>query len=238
MAKSLNMAVIGKNINYSKSPQIHTKINPNCSYQIINLNTIDELSTNINKYHLDAFNVTIPYKQTIIPYLDKLDSKAQKIGAVNTVIKQGTQLVGYNTDYDGFFKTIEPHLSTMSFGLILGNGGASQAVKAVLDDYNINYKVVSRTKKDKVISYQEAINEKKIDFIINTTPLGSTNYPNEKPIDLKLFPNLRLVIDLIYEPIMTPLLKQAEFLNITFYNGDKMLYEQALAAQMLIKTNR
>lgn len=238
MAKSLNMAVIGKNINYSKSPQIHTKINPNCSYQIINLNTINELLATIDKYDLDAFNLTIPYKQKVIPYLDKLDYKAQKIGAVNTVIKQENLLVGYNTDYDGFFKTIEPHLSTMTFGLVLGNGGASQAIKTVLDDYNINYKVVSRNPKNTTISYQEAINEKKIDFIINTTPLGSTNYPNEKPIDLTLFPNLRLVVDLIYQPTMTPLLKQAESLNITFYNGYKMLYEQALAAQILIKTNR
>lgn len=182
---------------------------------------------------LAGINVTIPYKETIIPYLDIMDPVAGGIGAVNCVSIRDGITTGYNTDVIGFEESLVPLLQPQhTHALVLGNGGAAKAVKYVLQRIGVNYKSVSRVKKDDVISYDELTAEivDQCKLIINTTPLGM--FPN-----IESFPALpyeaigenHLLYDLVYNPAETQFLKLGASNGAMTKNGLEMLELQALA---------
>lgn len=181
-----------------------------------------------------AVNVTIPYKQAVIPYLDEISEEAEAIGAVNTVVNRGGRLCGYNTDYLGLKSLILKHIASFEgmTVLILGTGGTSlTAEKAALDLGAEEVIRVSRSEKDGVINYERAYSEKSFaDVIINTTPLGM--YPDISSVaaDVKKFPKLKLVIDVVYNPLRTELVQQAREAGTEAQGGLYMLVAQAVYA--------
>ena len=225
--------LIGKNIDYSfsrtyfknKFSEMNLLNHQYLNFDIDSLVNINNLF-NSNNY---GFNVTIPYKEAIIPYLDELDGHAEKIGAVNTIKLKDNKTVGYNTDWLGFKNSIKPLLQNHhNNALILGTGGASKAIKYALEQLNISYKVVSRNNGD--YNY-DGLNEeiiRKYQIIINCTPLGT--FPN-----VNLCPNIpynaitpkHLVYDLIYNPSETLFLKKAKEQGAIIKNGLEMLEIQA-----------
>ncbi|MED9995448.1 MAG: shikimate dehydrogenase [Paludibacteraceae bacterium] len=188
-----------------------------------------------------GFNVTIPYKQEVMPYLHQIDSNAQAIGAVNVVkveTKDGKPyLTGYNTDWYGFTRSIQPLLKPWhTKALVLGTGGASKAITYALTQLGITYKLASRTPKDGQFSYQDitpAIMEE-YTIIINTTPVGM--FPNIKEcpnIPYQYITNKHLAFDLTYNPIRTLFLQQAEMKGATIRNGWEMFVYQALRSYQI-----
>jgi shikimate dehydrogenase len=181
---------------------------------------------------LNGLNVTIPYKEEIIPYLNKLSKKAAQIGAVNVIrfTKKGT-LKGYNSDYYGFKKSLKPLLqSHHKKALILGTGGAAKAVAFALNELGILYTFVSREEKESMSDYNR-INATTFDnyhIIINCTPLGTS--PNTKefpPIPYNFFTEKHIAFDLIYNPEETQFLKKAKKKGAITKNGYEMLVFQA-----------
>jgi shikimate dehydrogenase len=181
---------------------------------------------------LQGFNVTIPYKEIIIPYLDELHVTANSIQAVNTVLVKKNKLIGYNTDVYGFMESIKPMLATQhKQALILGTGGASKAVTHVLENFGIKVKFVSRNPKDSMMLNYQNLDEKLIkshEVIINCTPLGTSPEINEYPdIPYHFLTKSHLVFDLIYNPKETLFLEKAKKQGASIQNGLKMLELQA-----------
>ena len=179
---------------------------------------------------LDGMNVTMPYKQTIIPYLDRLDETAEAVGAVNVVHKR----VGYNTDCIGFMESIKPLLRAFDRkALVLGTGGASKAVCYGLKQLGIATTLVSRTPKDGMIGYSELTEGLMAEhtIIVNCTPLGmvpdTESYP---PIPYELISAQHLLFDCIYNPEETVFLRKGRAQGAKTQNGIEMLYGQAKAA--------
>ncbi|WP_323788089.1 shikimate dehydrogenase [Psychroserpens sp.] len=183
--------------------------------------------------NISGFNVTIPYKEQVIPYLDKLDKKAKKIGAVNTItIDSQGRLKGYNTDYYGFKKSIKPFLKKHhKKALILGTGGASKAIAYTFKKLNITFDYVSRTTKSNAkFTYDNLTIDdiKNYKIIINCTPVGTfpdvTNCPK---IPYDGITDKHLLYDLIYNPEETTFLKSGKIKGAQICNGLKMLEFQA-----------
>ena len=179
---------------------------------------------------LDGMNVTMPYKQTIIPYLDRLDETAEAVGAVNVVHKR----VGYNTDCIGFMESIKPLLRDSDRkALVLGTGGASKAVCYGLKQLGIAPTLVSRTPKDGMIGYSDLTEGLMAEhtIIVNCTPLGmvpdTESYP---PIPYELISAQHLLFDCIYNPEETVFLRKGRAQGAKTQNGIEMLYGQAKAA--------
>ena len=200
------------------------------NYEINSLGELQDILT--NNPDLRGFNVTIPYKEEIISLLDDIDTTAKKIGSVNTVKILDGKLIGYNTDYLGFRESIISWLpNTNISALVLGSGGSSKAIKYVLDDLRISYKVISRDSSDMKISYKELKNLSMVSaskLIINTTPLGmSPNVDSFPDIDYNLINNKHFVFDLVYNPIKTKFLSLCEERGANIKNGYEMLEGQA-----------
>jgi len=230
--------LIGRNINYSFSPTYFKNKFKNLNlkkyqYQIFNLENIEDFVTLINdEKKLKGVNVTIPYKENIIPYLDNLNKHAKKIGAVNTIkISKTGKKKGYNTDYIGFKKSLKPLLNkTHQKALILGTGGASKAVAYALKKLNIEYNFVSRNPTESQYSYSDLntaiFNEYQI--IINTTPIGTYPDIDQAPdLDYLLFTPQYIAYDLVYNPEETKFLNLAKQNGATIKNGYEMLELQA-----------
>lgn len=230
--------LIGKNISYSFSKKYFTdKFEKegllNCSYENFDLQIITQFPGIIrNNPSLKGLNVTIPYKEKIIPYLDQLNKKAAKIGAVNCIkITKKRKLKGYNTDYYGFKKSLQPLLQTHhKKALILGTGGASKAVAYALEELGILYTFVSRSKKENALDYKyiNATTFDNFQIIINCTPLGT--FPNIEecpPIPYDFFTEVHIAFDLIYNPEETTFLKKAKAKKAQTKNGYEMLVLQA-----------
>ena len=226
MSKKL-FGLIGKNIDYSFSQKYFSEKFSNepfldCEYRNFDINEID-FFTEItkNNQNLKGLNVTIPYKKTVIPFLNKLSVKAAKIGAVNVIrfTKKGN-LKGYNSDCYGFKKALKPLLeSHHKKALILGTGGASKAVAYALDELDITYTFVSREPTNSSIDY---------DIIINCTPLGTSPNIKEFPlIPYNFFSEKHIAFDLIYNPEETQFLKKAKKKGAICKNGLDMLVFQA-----------
>lgn len=229
--------LIGRDISYSFSRKYFTdkfeNENIKAVYKNFDLVDLEELKDVLSQTpELSGFNVTIPYKELIIPYLDNLDPTAQKIGAVNTIkIEKDGKLTGFNTDYFGFINSIKPLLNdNHSHALILGTGGASKAVAYGLEKMGIRYKFVSRRASNGWLDYGSLGPE---DFsiytlLINCTPLGTypevTSYP---PIPTHLINSRHVVYDLIYNPPVTRLMELAKENGATVKNGYNMLELQA-----------
>ncbi len=192
------------------------------------------------KPHLIGLNVTIPFKEAIIPYLDFIDPVAQKVGAINTIKISKGVLSGYNTDIVGFKNTLEPMLQNIHLdkvypnqALILGTGGAAKAVAFVLQELSIPFTYLSRWKSETSITYSE-LNEElmvKNQLIINCTPLGmSPNFHNSPNIPYDLLNSNHILYDLIYNPEETRFLKEGRKRGTRVKNGLDMLINQAEAS--------
>lgn len=230
--------LVGKNITYSFSKKYFTEkfskeLFDDCTYENFDIPTIEEFP-NVLKENPDlkGLNVTIPYKEAIIPFLDTMSDKAFRIGAVNVIrfTKKGN-LKGYNSDWYGFKKSLEPLLQPHhKKALILGTGGASKAVAFALDKLGIFYTFVSREATENAIDYNR-VNVTTFDnfqIIINCTPLGTC--PNTKefpPIPYEFFTEKHIAFDLIYNPEETQFLKKAKKKGATIKNGYEMLVFQA-----------
>jgi len=229
---------MGRNISYSFSAGYFKKKFKKSglkdfSYVNFDIQTIAELPEIIRSTEaLKGLNVTIPYKQEVIPLLDKLSKNAKIIGAVNTItISKKGKLKGYNTDHYGFKKALLPLLKKHhKKALILGTGGASKAVAFALRKLKIEYDFVSRTATDTIFAYEE-LDEKvfeKYHIIINTSPLGT--FPNVDecpPIDHTLFTDKHIAFDLVYNPDETKFLRLAKKQGAATKNGYAMLVHQA-----------
>ncbi len=188
---------------------------------------------------LNGLNVTIPYKEKVIQYLDSLDPEAEKIGAVNVVKflrdEEGLRLVGYNSDIVGFQSSIKPLINNLIHkkALILGTGGASKAVKHGLQNLGLETKFVSRTSKNGSYTYQdlskEILSEYKV--IVNSSPVGTFPDIDSSPdIPYQYLTTDHLLYDLVYNPAETSFLKQGKAMGATVKNGAEMLELQAIEA--------
>lgn len=224
----MEYALIGEKLGHSFSKIIHEKL-ADYTYELCPL-AKDELDAFMKAKQFKAINVTIPYKQDVIPYCDVLDDSAKRIGVVNTIVNRDGKLFGYNTDFAGFLYNLNAHGITLKDKkvMICGSGGTCKTVTAVAEYMGANeILVVSRSKKENIVTYEECIRHKDVDVIVNASPKGM--YPNngESPLDLSNFPNCKVVVDVIYNPLKTGLLQQAEQLGMKAVNGLEMLVAQA-----------
>ena len=224
----IEYGLIGEKLGHSFSKIIHEKL-ADYTYELCPL-TKDELDAFMTAKQFKAINVTIPYKQDVIPYCDVLDDSAKRIGVVNTIVNRDGKLFGYNTDFAGFLYNLNAHGITLKDKkvMICGSGGTCKTVMAVAEYMGANeILVVSRSKKENTVTYEECIHHKDVDVIVNASPKGM--YPNhgESPLDLSNFPNCKAVVDVIYNPLKTRLLQQAEQLGMKAVNGLEMLAAQA-----------
>ena len=228
--------LIGKKLEHSFSKGYFTtkfnELNLDSTYTNYELGTIDEVKDIFKIEGLEGLNVTIPYKESIIPFLDEIDEVAQIIGAVNTVVIKNGRTKGYNTDAYGFKQMIKPFFkSHHERAIILGTGGASKAVAHVLEELGCVPIYISRyPKAENQFAYEE-INQSMVEacpLIVNTTPIGM--FPNEtEEIDFPthFLTEKNLVIDLIYNPKETNFLKRAKAKKSWTLNGLTMLHQQA-----------
>ncbi len=221
--------LIGKKLGHSFSPQIHKQF-ADYDYRLFEMDEND-VGDFLKKSDFEGINVTIPYKKTVIPYLDELSDCAKKIGSVNTVKKRDDNtLYGDNTDYFGFRYTLESkNISPCGKKcIILGSGGASLTAKAVLSDMNAkSITVISRSGEN---NYSNISKHFDAEIIINTTPVGMYPDCGVSPIRLSEFKRCEFVFDLIYNPSKTALLLEAEKCGISYANGLTMLVAQAKKA--------
>lgn len=226
----MNYGLIGEKLKHSFSLEVHNLIGK-YDYTLKEIAKTD-LKDFILKKEYQGLNVTIPYKQDVIPLLDEISISAKEIGAVNTIVNKNGKLYGYNTDFLGAKDLILRNNFDVKGKkvLILGGGGTSLTMKSVLSFLKAKeIIIVSRSKKDNSISYLDAIqNHNDCQFIVDTTPVGT--YPNvfESPINLEPFKNLEGVIDVVYNPLNTSFIKQAKSLNVKAVNGLYMLVSQAV----------
>ncbi len=239
MQQNKKYGLVGKNIDYSFSKTYFTEkfskdaVFEDCEYQNFDISKVEKFPEIIaSNLDLKGLNVTIPYKETVIPYLNTLSKKATQIGAVNVIrfTKKG-KLKGYNSDSYGFKKTLKPLLQPHhKRALILGTGGAAKAVAFALEELNILFTYVSREKKENNIDYKR-INLTTFDnyqIIINCTPLGTSPKIEESPdIPYEFFTSNHIAFDLIYNPEETLFLKKAKSFGAITKNGMEMLIHQA-----------
>ena len=223
--------LLGKSLEHSFSASYFNekfyKEGVDAEYLSFELENIQDFKTLINEKQLSGLNVTIPYKESIIPFLDELSNEAKIIGAVNTVQFINGKTIGHNTDFIGFSNSIKPLLEGRKSALILGNGGAAKAVKYALDLLNIEFKTVNR---ESSFNYSDvsAQTTEYYNIIINATPLGT--YPDtiEFPkIPYEDLNSTHLLFDLIYNPSETTFLKYGKAKGATIKNGLEMLQIQA-----------
>ena len=204
-----------------------------CRYQHFDLKSIEEIHEVMETYpDLCGFNVTIPYKEAIIPLLDEIDPTAKEVGAVNVVTIQNGRLKGYNTDVYGFSQLLERALKgkEVEHALVLGTGGASKAVRYVLKQKNIPFSTVSRSPEKGDFTYETLTDEilRQNHLIINTTPLGMAPKFDDFPdLHYQALSNKHILIDLIYNPKETAFMELGRTWGAKVYNGWQMFEEQA-----------
>lgn len=238
--------LLGKNISYSFSPLLHNEIfkilDKQYEYKIFDIEKeeISFLIDKLRKNEVSGFNVTIPYKQEIIKYLDEMSENAKKIGAINTVYIKNNKIIGDNTDYYGFLKTVEKmnlNLKNKTVA-ILGTGGSAKAVIQVIKNLKGNIVVVSRNpdisdeyfKNFTLIDY-EKLKSLSGELIVNCTPLGGKNQPNSSPIDENTASSWNSAIDLNYNPEISVFLSY--FSDKPHSNGLYMLIAQGVQSEII-----
>lgn len=228
----MEYGLIGEHLGHSFSKDIHGKIG-DYKYELKEI-APDDVDAFMKEKDFKAINVTIPYKEKVIPYLDSISEGAKKIGAVNCIVNKEGRLHGYNTDYDGMRALILKNKIDMTGKkvLILGTGGTSKTAHAVCESLGAGEIItVSRKKSETTITYDEAVSDHKdAKVILNTTPAGM--YPNTdgKPIELSSFEGLEGVIDMIFNPLRTNLVMEARKTGIPSEGGLYMLVMQAIVA--------
>lgn len=220
----MKCGLLGRTLGHSYSPQIHSQVGE-YAYSLYEKEP-EELEVFLKNGDYSGLNVTIPYKKTVIPYLDDLSPIARRLGAVNTVIRRDGQLIGHNTDYYGFQSmVVQSGLDVHSKKvLVLGSGGASNTAVAVLEELGANVVVISRSGKN---NYGNLYLHADAAVIVNATPVGMYPHVGVSPIDLSLFCKLEGVLDIIYNPARTRLLLDAESRGLVTMNGLWMLVAQA-----------
>lgn len=242
--------LLGKNIKYSKSPQIHNeyyaKHRIKLDYKIYDIqkNDIPDFLRCLKYNGIIGFNVTIPYKEYIIKFLTGMEQNATEIGSVNTVACINNELIGYNTDFYGFIESLAKYNIDVSDkkALVIGNGGVSKSVIHALTSLNIgSIDIIARNFKKsetKLLNYNinrefvwgENILTEDYNLIFNCTPIGGANYMNMSPLKLNALGKNTTVYDLNYIPEKSILLSQAEKLGAKIVNGELMLKLQAYKA--------
>ncbi len=224
----MQCGLLGRKLGHSYSPQIHSYLG-DYTYSLFEKEP-EELEEFLKKGDFTGINVTIPYKKDVIPYLDELSPAARKMGAVNTIVRRADgSLFGHNTDYFGF-QSLVKHSGISVSGkkvLVLGSGGASATAVKALEEMDAKVIVISRTGEH---NYGNLERHEDASVIVNTTPVGM--YPNTgvSPLDLRQFPKLEGVLDVVYNPAKTQLLLDAEKLGLPNENGLWMLVAQAKEA--------
>lgn len=233
----MKYGLIGEHLKHSYSCEIHAQI-ADYEYELHEIPP-SGLGGFLKKREFNAINVTIPYKQDVIPYLDEISDTAKRIGAVNTIVNRNGRLYGDNTDFAGML-ALARHIGVDMKGrkvLILGTGGASKTGH-VLAEYmgaqSVYY--VSRSGKDGSITYEQAVTEHSdAQIIINATPVGMFPKQDGRPIDISAFPKLEGVIDAIYNPLRTNLILDAQERGIPAEGGLYMLSAQAVHASAVFR---
>ena len=234
--------LVGKTLQHSFSADFFSDYfvteNIVAKYQNFELAAIEDIQS-VFDLKPAGLNVTIPYKESVIPFLDELDPIAEKIGAVNTIVFDGDKKIGYNTDAFGFKQAIKPFLNNQhERAVIFGTGGAAKAVASVLKEIGVDVIFISRDPhgKNKHFNYSEVnlqmLNACKL--MVNCTPVGT--FPNSAdylPLPYEGIGNDHLVIDLIYNPIKSMFLQKAENQGATIMNGEGMLKAQAMKSWSL-----
>ena len=223
---------IAEKLAHSFSKEIHNRLF-DYSYELKEIPTA-ELDSFMKAKDFRAINVTIPYKERVIPYLDSVSDTARKIGAVNTIVNENGFLKGYNTDFEGMIALINKnHIQLKNKKvLILGSGGTSKTAFAVAESLGCSAVFrVSREGKENCITYSNAVSlHRDAEIIINTTPVGMYPNINAAPIDISVFPKVEAVIDAIYNPLRSKLVCDATERGITAVGGLYMLVAQAAIA--------
>ena len=224
----MQCGLLGRKLGHSYSPQIHSLL-ADYSYCFFEKEP-EQLADFLQNGDFTGINVTIPYKKDVIPYCAELTPLAKRLGAVNTIVRKADgRLIGHNTDYFGFETMLKASKLSVAEKkvLVLGSGGASNTVVAVLQDFGANAVVISRSGEN---NYSNLHRHADAAVIVNTTPVGM--YPNVgiSPIDLELFPHLEGVLDVIFNPARTEILLMAEKKGLVAMNGLLMLVAQAKEA--------
>ena len=227
----MEYGLIGEHLKHSFSKDIHEYI-AGYNYEIREIKK-EELSSFLLKRDFKAINVTIPYKEAVIAYLDYISPEAKAVGAVNCIVNKNNKLYGYNSDVYGFLDLLKKNDIVIKdkYCLILGNGGASKAVNAALEMLGAKQILKASILKEKdCLDYDEIKKHKEIEIIINSTPVGM--YPNNDNslISLDDFPSLEAFVDVIYNPLRTNSVIQAELKGIKAIGGLYMLVGQAVKA--------
>ena len=224
--------LIGRNLSHSFSykyfqKKFYKKQLSDCQYLNFEIEDISSLRELVRENNIKGLNITIPFKEKAIPFLDKLSKDAAEIGAVNTIEIKGEKLIGHNTDVFGFAQSFIPLLKERKNALILGNGGASKCVQFVLKKNNVDFIVVSRNSDFTLAEITEETIQKH-SIIINTTPLGMYPKTDRFPhLPYNAINSKHLVYDLVYNPEQSTFLRKAKAKNAEIKNGKQMLYLQA-----------
>lgn len=229
--------LIGRTLTHSFSKNYFTHKfkelgTPDCVYDNFELKTIEEFPLLFDTHpDIKGLNVTIPYKEEVLPYLTSVNDVVKEINACNCIKVDGKNLIGYNTDVIGFRASLEPKLKPHhKKALILGTGGAAKAIRYVLNQLGIEYALVSRRKKMNEFGYEDVGDDILAEYhlIINTTPLGM--YPNidaDPPIPYQFITPQHFLFDIIYNPAKTKFLCEGEKRGAQIANGYEMLIGQA-----------
>ncbi|MBO5882331.1 MAG: shikimate dehydrogenase [Alistipes sp.] len=233
-----HFGLIGKSLGHSFSAKFFNgKFRAegiDADYQLFEMDDVSAIDKLIAEHNLEGFNVTIPYKESIIPHLDGLTKEAHEIGAVNCVVINNGQKIGHNTDITGIEASLHwLDIDSNPKALILGTGGASKAVQYALKRRGIEFKVVSRDSSRGDITYDkltaEVIAQHKL--IINATPVGMTPNVEDAPsIDYSAVGTEHRLFDLVYNPAKTEFLKRGEAQGAKTMGGMLMLQTQAIAS--------
>jgi len=221
----LRCGLLGKKLGHSRSPEIHQLLG-DYEYRLYE-KPEEELRDFLLEGNWDGLNVTIPYKKTVLPFLSEISPTARKIGSVNTLVRRGDgTLYGDNTDVDGFAAMLRYSGFSLSGKkvLILGSGGASVSVREVLLRVGANPVVISRSGEN---NYENLYKHEDAAYLVNTTPVGMFPEMDASPVDLSRLPACRGVLDIIYNPPVTKLMRQAAERGIPAVNGLYMLVAQA-----------
>lgn len=233
MENSVKFGLIGHNVPYSFSKKYFDQkfqklLLNNCSYEVFDMETLDGFQKVLQDPKIKGLNVTIPYKEKIMPLLDEISEEAQAVGAINCILVQNGKTKGFNTDAFGFERTLQLHQKEHhNKALVVGNGGAAKAVQYVLQKHNIPYITVSRSTE---INYGNITPEQVTEhpLIIQCTPVGT--FPNVEdcvPLPFEGITPDHLVIDLVYNPEYSVFIRKASERGAKTVNGLYMLEQQA-----------
>lgn len=231
----MKYGLIGEHLGHSYSREIHAQV-ADYDYELCEV-APEELDSFLRKAEFRAINVTIPYKQSVIPYLSYISPQAESIGAVNTVVNRDGKLWGYNTDFAG----MEALIARMGLSLrgkkvlILGTGGTSKTARAVCESAGAREILkVSRRASGEAVSYEQAVSgHGNAEILINTTPVGMYPRCGEAPIDLAHFPGLEGVVDAVYNPLRTRLVQAGQERGVPAEGGLYMLAGQGVCASAI-----